>query len=137
MYAIRSYYDPTIASPADFALSDADFKDFTDYLMGKKFTYTSQTEKYYNELLDVAKYEGLDETAKAEFDALKAKLMPDIAKNLEENKDDIKDLLSLEIIKRYYFQKGDIQYSLRTDKDLKVALEILSSKQKYDDILKK
>lgn len=127
---------PTIASPSDFVLSDEDFKDFTDYLIGKKFTYTSQTEKYYNELLDVAKYEGLDETAKAEFNALKAKLMPDVAKNLEENKDDIKDLLSLEIIKRYYFQKGDIQYSLRTDKDLKVALEILSSKQKYDSTLK-
>jgi len=127
---------PTIASPADFALSDADFKNFTDYLIEKKFTYTSQTEKYYKELLDIAKYEGLDETAKAEFDALKAKLMPDVAKNMEENKDDITDLLSLEIIKRYYFQKGDIQYSLRTDKDLKVALEILSSKQKYDSILK-
>ena len=66
---------PTIASPSDFVLSDEDFKDFTDYLIGKKFTYTSQTEKYYNELLDVAKYEGLDETAKAEFNALKAKLM--------------------------------------------------------------
>ncbi len=137
-YATKYVYEhPTITSPTEFTLSDADFKSFTDYLLEKKFTYTSQTEKYYNELLDMAKYEGLDERAKAEFDALKARLMPDVTKNIEENKEDIEDLLSLEIIKRYYFQKGDIQYSLRTDKDLKAALEILSSKQKYDSILKK
>ena len=45
------------------------------------------------------------------------------------------ELLSLEIIKRYYYQKGEIQYSLRTDKDLKVALNLLKSDEKYKEIL--
>jgi len=130
------YEHPTIASPADFLLSDTDFNAFTNYLIEKKFSYTSQTEKYYNELLDMAKYEGLDKRAEEEFVALKAKLTPDITKNIEENKEDIVDLLSLEIIKRYYFQKGEIQFSLRTDKDLKVALELLKSKEEYNKTLK-
>ncbi len=126
---------PTIASPADFKLSEEDYKTFTDYLMTKKFTYTTQTEKYYTELLDMAKYEGLDTRAKDEFTALKAKLMPDISKSLDENKEEISELLSLEIIKRYYYQKGQIQYSLRTDKDLKVALDLLKPVGKYTKIL--
>ncbi len=144
IYAQNLYFDfatryvhehPTIANPADFVLSDEDLKAFTDYLMEKKFTYTTQTEKYYNELFDMAKYEGLDKRASDEFKALKEKLKPDIKNNIEENKDDIKDLLSLEIIKRYYYQKGEIQYSLRTDKDLKAALEILKSTDKYSKFL--
>lgn len=122
---------PTIASPADFTLSDKDFKAFSDYLVEKKFAYTTQTEKYYNELVETAKIEGMDTIAKVEFAALKAKLVPDITKSIAENKSDISELLSLEIIKRYYFQKGEIQYSLRTDKDLKVAIELLKPNGAY------
>ena len=44
---------------------------------------------------------------------------------------DIADFLTLEILKRYYFQKGDIIYSLKTDEDLKSALNVLSDHDKY------
>ena len=144
IFAQNQYFDfvtqyvlshPAIASPADFTLSDADFKAFTDYLVEKKFTYVSQTEKAYNALLDMAQYEGLDKRAKDEFTTLKAKLMPDIAKSIAENKTEVSELLSLEIIKRYYYQKGEIQYSLRTDKELKVALGLLQPDGKYAKIL--
>jgi len=128
---------PTIASPSEFVLTDEDFNAFSKYLIDKKFTYTTQTEKYYTELLDMAKYEGLDKRAKDEFEALKVKLMPDVSKSIEENKSDIVDLLSLEIIKRYYYQKGEIQYSLRDDKDLKAALDLLKFNGKYSRILSK
>ena len=128
---------PKIASPAEFSLSGADFKLFSDYLIEKKFTYTTQTEKYYKELFDMAKYEGLDKSASNEFTALKAKLMPDVTKSIVENKAEISELLSLEIIKRYYYQKGQIQYSMRTDKDLKVAVELLKPKGDYLKILAK
>ncbi len=124
-----------IASPATFKLSEDDYKAFTDYLISKKFSYTTQTEKYYKELLEMAQYEGLDSRAKVEFAALKTKLMPEVSKSLEENKTDIAELLSLEIIKRYYYQKGEIQYSLRTDKELKVALDLLKPEGKYSMIL--
>jgi carboxyl-terminal processing protease len=126
---------PKIASPSDFVLSDADFKAFTDYLVEKKFTYTTQTEKSYNALLEMAQYEGLDKNAKNEFTALKTKLLPDITRNIKDNKSEISELLSLEIIKRYYYQKGEIQYSLRTDNDLKVAIDILKPDGKYNKIL--
>jgi len=126
-----------IASPVDFKLSDEDFKSFTDYLAEKKFTYTTQTERYYKELSDMAQYEGLDKRAKDEFAALKAKLVPDMTKSIGENKAEISELLSMEIIKRYYYQKGEIQYSLRTDKDLKVAIDLLKTEGRYSKMLSK
>ena len=51
---------PSIAKASDFVLSEDDFKAFTDFLVQKNFTYTSQTQKYYNELIGMAKIEGLD-----------------------------------------------------------------------------
>ena len=127
---------PSIAKASDFVLSEEDFKAFTDFLVQKNFTYTSQTQKYYNELFEMAKMEGLDEVAKAEFDSLKEKLLPDVRKNITDNKDEIAELLSLEIIKRYYFQKGEVEFSLRTDKALKSALEKMNDTVAMSEILK-
>lgn len=124
-----------IPVPSQFNLSDADFDAFTNYLLEKNFTYTTQTEKYFKELEEVAKYEGLTEQAAEEIEALKKKLVPDIKRDIQQNKKDIADLLSIEIIKRYYYQKGEIEYTLRDDKDLEVALEILKSNDKYNKIL--
>jgi carboxyl-terminal processing protease len=146
IYAQNLYFDyatsyvlkhKNIALPSEFKLTDEDFKVFNDYLIEKKFTYTSQTEKYYNELLEMAKYEGLDKRSVDEFGALKSKLVPDISKDIEINKQDIIDLLSLEIVKRYYFQKGEIEFSLRSDKDLKVAQELLKPEGNYLKMLSK
>lgn len=126
---------PAIATPDNFQLTEEEFQDFINYLKEKNFTYTTQTEKYFDDLLEIAKYEGLDKHASEEIEALKEKLTPDISYNLEENKSDIIDLLSEEIIKRYYYQKGEIQYSLRKDKDLETAVGILNSKAEYNKIL--
>ena len=56
-------------------------------------------------------------------------------KNLQDNKKDIIELLSHEIIQRYYFQKGEIQYSLRDDMDLKTTLEKLNNKDEFASLL--
>ncbi len=145
IYAQNLYFDyatqyvlqhKSILAPAEFALTDDDFKSFTKYLIDKKFSYTSQSEKYFNELVEMAKYEGLYDRATTEFTALKNKLVPDVTSSLNQNKSEIMDLLSLEIIKRYYFQKGQIEYSLRTDNDLKVALGLLQpNSTQYNKIL--
>ena len=146
IYAQNLYFDfanqyvqkhTSISPPKDFKLSDADYQAFSEYLLEKKFSYTSQTEKEYAELYNTSKVEGLDTLAAAEFTALKAKLVPNIPKSLADNKADISELLSAEIIKRYYYQKGLIEFSLRSDKDLKVALNILQSELKFDKMLKK
>ncbi len=125
----------TIAKPNEFNLSDDDFKAFTDYLVEKKFNYTSQTKKYFDELLEVASIEGLDSLAKTEFENLKSKLIPDIQKNIADNKTEISELLSLEIIKRYYFQKGEIEFALRKDKELAVAIEKFAKKEEFLSLL--
>ena len=128
----------SIASPDKFSLTDAEFNDFVNYLVNeKKFTYTTQTENYFKQLAEVAEFEGFDQTAKAEFDALKARLMPDVEKNIRDNRKEIEEMLTVEIIQRYYFQKGQVQYMLKDDTDLKVATDFLKNNSRYNQVLKK
>lgn len=135
-YATEYTLEHAAIPPAsEFNLSDEDFQAFVNYLKENNFTYTTQTEKYLNELLEVAKYDGLDKKAQAEIDALKEKLVPNIWEEIEDNKKDIVDILSAEIIKRYYYQKGEIEYTLRDDKDLKVTLDLLRADDAYRKIL--
>jgi carboxyl-terminal processing protease len=43
--------------------------------------------------------------------------------------------LSLEIIRRYYYQKGEIQESLKTDECVSKALDLLMNRESYEAIL--
>lgn len=125
-----------IATPDKFKLTDAEYNDFVKYLVEeKKFTYTTQTENYYKQLLEVAGYEGYDESAKQEFEALKAKLIPNIEQNLLDNRSEIEEMLTLEILQRYYYQKGQVQYMLKDDVDVKTAMGMLGDDGKYEAVL--
>ena len=144
IYAQNFYFDyatqyasrtSTIAKPADFQLTDADFEDFKKFLKEGNFNYTPQTKKYFDDLYEFSKLEGLDEVAKTEFEALKAKLIPDMEEQLNMHKTEIIDFLSTEIIKRYYYQKGIIEYSLIKDKDLKTGIEVLNNQELYQGFL--
>ncbi len=128
----------SIATPDKFSLTDDEFNEFVNYLVNeKKFTYTTQTENYFKQLTEMAAYEGFDVSAKAEFDALKAKLMPDVEQNIRENRKEIEEMLTVEILQRYYFQKGQVQYMLKEDSDLKVAIQFLTNGTRFNQILNK
>jgi len=125
----------SIAKPSSFVLSDADYQSFKDFLVEKKFTYKTESEKMFAEFQDLVKSEGIDKYTSDELKALEQKLKPDVMRNVDDNKSDIVELLSLEIIKRYYFQKGEIEYALRADKELKAAIDNLTDKSLYDNLL--
>ncbi len=144
IYVQNSYFDfanqyvaqhQSIAKPSEFTLSDTDFQSFKEYLVAKKFTYKTESEKMFAEFQDLVKSEGIDKYTSEELKALELKLKPDVMRNVDDNKADIVELLSLEIIKRYYFQKGEIEYALRFDNELKSAIENLTDKSLYDNLL--
>ncbi len=128
---------PQIAPPMEFKLTDDDFTDFVQYLKDKGFTYEPKTIEFFDNMYEVAKYEGLEADAKAELEALKAKLFPDLDTKLAEHKKDVMMLLEAEIIKRYYYQKGVIAYSLKDDRDIKTAVDLLNNKEKFNTLLHK
>ncbi|MGL5014934.1 MAG: S41 family peptidase [Bacteroidales bacterium] len=127
--------NPTIAPANSFEISDQEYKEFAEYVKSKNFTYDRQSEKVLTQLKDVAKFEGYFDEAKAEFDALEAKLQHNLDHSLETFKEEIKQFLGDEIVKRYYYQRGSAAFLLRFDPEVKSVIELLNEPNKYNETL--
>ena len=57
--------------------------------------------------------------------------------DLKKSKEDIKQILTMEIMSRYYYQQGRIKASIKFDKEVEKAIEILQNIEKYNNILSK
>ena len=55
--------------------------------------------------------------------------------DLQNSKGDIKEILTGEIMSRYYYQKGRLKAGLNFDIELDKAIEILQNKEQYNKIL--
>ena len=126
---------PTIAEVKDFQLTDADYSDFKALLKKRNFSYDRQSEAMLKKLKEMAEFEGYMENASEEFAALEKKLQHNLDLELDRFAKDIKPLIAEEIVKRYYFEKGAVQETLKDDADLKKALEMLQQPEEYKKVL--
>ena len=126
---------PTIAKVEDFQLTDADYSDFKEMLKKRNFSYDRQSEAMLKKLKEMAEFEGYLENASDEFSALEKKLQHNLDLELDRFAKDIKPLIAEEIVKRYYFEKGAVQETLKDDADLKKALEVLQNPEEYKKVL--
>lgn len=117
----------TIAPAADFVITDADYEEFKEKVKASDFTYDRQSNKLLKSLKEMAEFEGYLEDAAEEFKALEEKLTHDLEKDLNRFSKDIKQLTSLEIIKRYYYQQGTIIQQLKDDEDVDTAIKVLAN----------
>ena len=119
----------------DFEFSDADFLDFTNYISDKDYTYETATEKSLKKLKKKAEDEEYFDALSEEYDALVLKMELNKEDDLQNSKGDIKEILTGEIMSRYYYQKGRLKAGLNFDIELDKAIEILQNKEQYNKIL--
>ncbi len=126
-----------IAPAGEFSLTDGDYAEFVKMVEESDFTYKRRTEDVMSLLERTARFEGCYEGAKAEFEALAAKMKGGVAADLElpKSKEEIKSVLESGIVTRYYFKRGTIRQQLGRDKVLKEALEILQDAGRYESLL--
>ena len=127
------FLNDTIAD--DFIFSDLDYSNFTEYLLDKDYSYKTETEKSLENFKKESKQEGYFTDLSNEYSILQRKLMEKKQDDLIKSKEDIQEILTMEIMSRYYFQKGRIKASINFDIEIKKAIEILQDPQKYDNIL--
>lgn len=126
---------PTVAQPADFELSDEDYAEFKKRVLDSGFTYDRTSEKFLKDLEQLTRFEGYYDDAKPEFEALKKKLSHNVAKDLEYNKQAIKNIINNDLMVAYYFQRGATQNSLRHDKQMDEAMKLIADGERYAKIL--
>lgn len=125
----------TIPPVEEFSITDEDFEAFKKFAKEKNFTYDRQSEKLLKNLKEVAKFEGYLDADSTIFNSLQEKLTPNLDRDFDLHKEQIKKLIASEIIKRYYFQKGVLMENLKDDKVLDKALEVLGNQELYNKTL--
>ncbi len=126
---------PEIAPAADFEISDADYEDFKRRVVESGFTYDPESERALKSLKKIVQFEGYYEDAKAEFENLEKKLKHDIARDLDMHRDVLKQIISSDIVAAYYFQSGAVENSLRHDKQVKAAFDLIKNPAEYKSVL--
>ena len=76
-------------------------------------------------------FEGYLEEDSTAFKELEAKLTPNLERDFDRFKDEVKRVMAAEIVKRYYYQRGELQESLKDDLVLEKALEVLGDPDLY------
>lgn len=136
-YATKFYLEhDSIAPPGEFVITDEIYNDFMDYVQGREdFTYTTQSEKTLERLKKIAEAEDYLSAINADIDTLEKKLAVNKNDDMLTHRDEISEVLAIEIISRYYFQKGQVKESLDFDPEIKKAIELIEDQEKYSEIL--
>ncbi len=137
-YANRFMFEhDSIASIEEFAIDDAQYNDFIEYVLKQNPDYQSGTDKQLQELIKTAKREKYYDKIASELENLQKSLKHNLRNDLLYFKDDIKRILAYEIVKRYYFRSGMYAYDSMHSEDIKTALELFADTNRYNKILNK
>ena len=136
-YATTYYYKNPNLGTAIPNISDADFEAFKAYLKKENFEFDTETEKALKETLVVAKKEKVDASITAEYQALLTALQKSEEKELTAHKQEIKQLITDELIKRYQYKEGLYKYYTTSNPEIKKAAALLNNTAEYSKLLTK
>ena len=121
----------------DYSISEKEYNDFKSYLSDKDINYSNESEQALSQLIATSKQEDYYKANEQALQELKEKLKPDLAKDLDRNSQEIKQMLESELVSRTHFQKGRIEISLKSDPYIEQAKTVLMDTSKYNTILNK
>ncbi len=126
----------TIPSPAEFEITDEIFNEFKAFIDPSKFNYDKVCETGLEALKKLAQTEGyINDSTTVEFERLEKLLKHDLGHDLDTHRSEISKVLAREILSRYYYRAGEIEYTARKDEAIDSALMMLAKPGEYDRIL--
>jgi len=131
------YKNEKIESIENFEITDEIFNNFVEFLSDKEYQYTTATEDALDIFKEITDEEGTSDLISEEFNLLIEKIKLNKENDLGNNKEEIKEFLSNEIVSRYYYQEGRIIDRLKHDKDIDEALRLFKNIDEYHSLLKK
>ncbi len=135
-YATKFFHEnKAIAAVTEFEITDNIYNDFISFVNGRDFTFKSLSEEKMDELIAAAKEDEYFANLEKYIIDLKQKVKATKEKDIYTHSSEIKRLLKDEIIGRYYFSKGRIEASIKTDEDILEAIHLLNDTERYNSVL--
>lgn len=136
-YATTFYYkNPNLGTTIP-NVTDADFEALKQSLKKDKFEFDTETEKALKAAMEVAKKEKIDASIAPEYQQLLIALQKSEEKELNTHKQEIKQLLTDELIKRYQYKEGLYKYYTTSNTEIKKAAALLANTAEYNKLLSK
>lgn len=135
-YATRFEQKHPSIPPADqFFVSDSVFDDFLAFVKEKEHNFTSRSEKALEQFIADVKKDSTYEALSEEIRKIQVRLDKEKSDDYQTYKEQIMDLLKLEIVSRYYFQKGKVLSIVKDDEEIRDAVALILDKEKYHALL--
>lgn len=125
----------SIAPAEKFEISEEIYEDFLTFLKQKDYTYKTQHERALELLKKQAEKNESFKAIEHEFKALEDAIKKDKETDYQKHQDEIKRVLKMEIVSRYYFAAGKVASSIEKDTELDKAAEVLNDDAQYHTLL--
>ena len=134
-FATSYYYqNPTVSESKDFEISNKDYEAFISFLKSDASSFKTMSELSFEKAMTEATKESYKAIEKS-YNNLLENLKTIKIEQLNSNKEEIKNQLKAEIVKRYYYKRGEYINKVFNDRHIKEAVEILKDEKKYEKIL--
>jgi len=132
-FCTEFYYKHQYDSIADFSFSDANYESFKQYVSTSDFKYKTNTEK----ALSLLEKQATKEDILLDFEIAQLKSSIATAKTvaLTKNKEELSDIITDQLVTRYFYKEGLYNYQLTHHEAIKKAIDLLNSNE-YKTILK-
>ncbi len=135
-FVTKYYWSHTAPlSPSNFRITDSVYADFGNFLREKDFSYKSAAEVSLSGFVTEAKKDGLFDANKESIEKIQKSIEHSLNNDLTIREKEIRELIEGEIVGRYFYDSGVIEYGLNSDTQLNKAIGILKNKTLYDSTL--
>jgi len=136
-FVTHYYYTHKTLKPANqFEVEPSIYNTFKTYLKNHNSEFETTAEKEFSKSLKIAEKEGYNKEIESAYNTFKAAVVSKKIQQLDENKHEIVNYLTEEIIKRYYYREGVYQQKLAFDSLIVEATTLLNNNKEYHSILK-
>lgn len=121
----------------DFEVTDQMMQDFRSYIKARDFTYKTALELDLDKFIDAAKREKKSELFAKDISDLQSVIDKEKANDFDTSKDYIRQSIKREILRALFGESAIYErLTLKEDKDVLKAVELLKDKTKYGSLLK-
>jgi len=126
-----------LASGKDVVITNKHYNDFKAWLATKDIDYASPLEKELESFKLLASETGELDGIAPQLERLESSLKKDLNSDLDNAKNEVIFLLQEEVAGRLFLERGQLEASFSTDKDVLKAIEVLSDQNLLNQTLAK
>ncbi len=130
-FKFATHYSSVHKQPPSVFVPDSLVSEFQQFLSEHKFTYQDEVETKLKELCDLSEKCKYSTAVRDEIERLKKSIGSEKEMSLVRYRKEILSTLKPEIISRYQGERGQIEESLKDDKQVQAAVGLLMDKKEY------